>query len=153
MGEAKKRGSAEERRAQAMSGNAGVIDLMQQGGAPHYAFILDKSSKGLGVLEKLKKGPAEIRARATSPATQLWESAHFPFIVIWGTWGMSGGMTLQALDLDNLLNQALPKVMERTLEKGGLCAFMPIVDDSILDRVMDKLAELQPTSGNQAAPN
>lgn len=153
MGEAKNRGSFEERKSQAMAGNEGIIELMKQGAAPHYAFILDKSPKGLSVLAQLKQAPEEIRARATSPATQLWEAAHFPFIVIWGTWGWSGGMTLQALDLGNLLNEALPKVIERTLEKGGLCAFIPGVSDDVLDAVMTKIAELQPVGGNQAMPN
>lgn len=153
MGEAKNRGSFEDRKRQAMVGNEGILELIKQGAAPHYAFILDKSPKGLGVLDQLKRAPDELRARATSPATQLWEVAHFPYIVIWGTWGWSGGMTLQALDLENLLNEALPKVMERTLEKGGLCAFIPGVSDDVLDSVMKKIAELQPVGGNPTTPN
>lgn len=153
MGEAKSRGSFEDRRRQSADGNEGIIELMKQGAAPHYAFILDKSPKGLGVLARLKRAPEEIRARARSPAIQLWEAAHFPYIVIWGTWGWSGGMTLQALDLDNLLHEALPKVMERTLEKGGLCAFVTGVSDDVLDAVMAKIAELQPAGGNPATPN
>jgi hypothetical protein len=136
-----------------MAGNEGIIELMKQGVAPHYAFILDKSPKGLNVLAQLKRAPDEIRTRATSPATQLWEAAHFPYIVIWGTWGWSGGMTLQALDLNNLLNEALPKVMERTMEKGGMCAFIPGVSDDVLESVMTKIAELQPAAGNAAEPN
>ena len=152
MGEAKNRGSAEERIKQAMAGNEGVFELINQGAAPHYAFILDKSPKGLGVLGHMKRGPEEIRARATSGAMQLWEAAHFRYVVIWGTWGMSGGMTLQAVDLENLLAQALPKAMERTQEKGGLCAFLPCVGDEVIERVMDKIAELQPTGGNAAMP-
>lgn len=148
MGEAKRRGTAHARRQQALAGNQAILDMFHSGQAPHYAIILDKSPRALNMLERLKGGPDELRARATSGAVQLWELAHFQYVVIWGTWGMSGGLTVQALDLDKLLHQALPEVMARTLEKGGLCMFIPGVSDDVIDTVMARLAELQPTEGN-----
>ena len=80
---------------------------------------------------------------------QLWEkSPQFSFVVIWGTWGYSGGLTIPTTDINFLLEQALPKVMERTLEKGGLCSFAPMIDESHREVVMRKLALLQPTLGS-----
>lgn len=156
MGQAKNRGTFEERLRQARAGSDAIIDLIRQGGAPHYAFILDKSSKGVHVLSKLKQGPEELRERTRNLAVQMWEEDEenlFPFLVIWGTWGFSGGLTLQVRDLRALLQEALPKVMERTLEKGGLCAFLPVVAEDALDAVLSKIAEMQPTAGNQSEPN
>ncbi len=148
MGEANRRGSFDERKAQAQRDNAGAFKLIERGEAPHYAFIIDRSPKGLQLLGALKKGPDEVRERVGSPAVQLWEASHFPYVVIWGTWGWSGGLTVQALDLQNLLAEGLPAVVARTLEKGGLCTFLPGVDDAVLDQVLGRIAELQPSTGS-----
>lgn len=125
--------------------------FIQDGKAPHYAFILDRSTKSKEVFKQLKDGPEEIRARANSPAVEFWGISSFEFVVIWGTWGLSGGLTIQALDLDQLLNVALPTAVERTAAKGGLCTFIPAVDDKLLDQVMSKLAELQPITDSNMA--
>lgn len=97
------------------------------------------------MLRGLKDGPAELRARATSQAVQLWEAMpHLEYCVIWGTWGYSGGLTLPTATLEFLLNESLPAAVKRTLEKGGLCAFAPCVDESVREVVIQKIAELQP---------
>jgi hypothetical protein len=125
--------------------------MLGEGKAPHYAFILDRSDAGQKVLEQMKSGPAELRDRATSAAVTLWQNTpHFAFVVIWGTWGYSGGLTIPTADLQFLLTQSLPKVVERTTEKGGLCTFVPAVDDSLRPAVLGRLAELQPTDGPAA---
>lgn len=148
MGEAKKRGSADERRTSAEQQGDNARRLISQGDAPHYGFILDRSEMGRKVLEQMKTGPADVRDRATSPAVQMWEAMpHFPYVVIWGSWGYSGGLTIPTADLTALLAEALPKVMERTTQKGGLCTFVPAVDPSVLEMVMGRLAELQPSTG------
>lgn len=152
MGQAKARGSREERIAQAAGASqdsAGALELVRRGEAPHYAFVIDRSQVGQGLLQGLRAGPAEVRERVTSEAFKLWESMpHFKYLVIWGTWGWSGGLTIPTVDLDALLNQAMPKVMERTIGKGGLCSWMPGVAEDVQQQVMARLAELQPTPGS-----
>lgn len=153
MGEAKKRGSEAERKEKAIRvGNASAYGLMNSGAAPHYAFIFDRSAKAVHVLSAMKNGPAEIKARINSEAVKFWEDSHFPFVVIWGTWGMTGGLTLPCLDVENLINKAIPVAFERTQEKGGLCAFMPFIDDGLIDQVQNKIAALQPTTGPAGVP-
>ena len=110
--------------------------------------VVTRYSEVEKLLGALKKGPDEVRERVGSPAVQLWEASHFPYVVIWGTWGWSGGLTVQALDLQNLLAEGLPAVVARTLEKGGLCTFLPGVDDAVLDQVLGRIAELQPSTGS-----
>lgn len=144
MGEAKRRGSTDERVKNAMNNNEKMLSLIKDGKAPHYAFVLDRSAKGLETLAQLMKGPDELKARAKSHAVELWKLTHFEFIVIWGTWGYSGGLTVQALNIEQLLNEALPAVIKRTLEKRGLCSFMPAIDEIHLESFMNKIAELQP---------
>lgn len=157
MGQAKSRGSKDERIAQARGAShdsTGAVELVRRGEAPHYAFVIDRSQVGQRLLQGLRDGPAEVRARVTSEAFKLWESApHFTYLVIWGTWGWSGGLTIPTVDLDTLLNQALPKVMERTIEKGGLCSWMPAVAEDVQQQVMARLAELQPTPGSSDKAN
>lgn len=150
MGEAKRRGDEESRKQSALERqNAAATDFIRRGGAPHYAFILDRSEVGREVLRGLKKGPAELRARATSAAVQLWEGLpHMEYCVIWGTWGYSGGLTLPTANLEVLLNEAIPAAVQRTLEKGGLCTFMPGVDEAVRDAVLQKIAELQPAGAH-----
>lgn len=149
MGEAKNRGTFDERRAGAAQRNDAVFQTLDQGKAPHYAFILDRSAVGQQALAQMKRGPEEIQDRVKGNAMQLWEqSPQFAFVVIWGTWGFSGGLTIPTTNIDFLLEQALPKVVERTLEKGGLCAFMPVVEASLVERITSRIAQLQPTEGH-----
>ncbi|KKI36163.1 hypothetical protein VI03_25715 [Burkholderia vietnamiensis] len=123
--------------------------MIDQGQAPHYAFILDRSAVGQKAFEEMKRGPKEIQARARSEAMHLWEqSLHFPFVLVWGTWGYSGGLTMPVANLNALLEQALPKAIERTSEKGGMCAFMPLIDESLVEVVTSRIAQLQPTEGS-----
>lgn len=148
MGQAKNKGSFEERKAQASTTGSALRSLVGTKEVPHYAFVLDKSAAGKKMLDLLKKGPSEIKQRFLSPSFVLWEQAHFPYVVVWGTFGYSGGLTVNALDLDTLCNEALPKVMERIELKGGLCSFIVNVgDDSTASIIQSKLAELQPTHG------
>ncbi|CAE6795552.1 hypothetical protein R70006_05055 [Paraburkholderia domus] len=147
MGEAKRRGAFDERKA-ASQNNAGVLRAIDQGDAPHYAFILDRSATGRKALAEMKRGPEEIQARVNGEAMKLWEtSPQFSLVVIWGTWGYSGGLTIPTANANLLLEEVLPKVMERTLEKGGLCTFMPLIDESLVESVTGRLAQLQPTAG------
>lgn len=149
MGEAKRRGTPEGRAEAARKQNDQALQMISRGGAPHYAFILDRSPVGKATLQQMKAGPAELKARATSAAVQLWEnSPQFGFVVIWGTWGYSGGLTIPTANLDLLLKDALPATMKRTIEKGGLCMFMPAIDEQFRDAVLSKVAELQPASGS-----
>lgn len=148
MGEAKHRGTKEERISTVTMQNEEAARMIVGGQAPHYAFIFDRSPKGHGAFQQMKEGPPEIQARANSAAVQLWETTpEFEFVVIWGTWGYSGGLTLPCLDLAALLGHAIPAAVERTTEKGGLCAFMPIVDETVRSAVIARIAELQPSPG------
>ncbi|NMV39859.1 hypothetical protein [Ralstonia insidiosa] len=150
MGEAKRRGTFDERRAGSQQ-NATAFRMLDQGRAPHYAFILDRSATGQMALAEMKRGPEEIQARVKGSAMQLWEkSPQFAYVVIWGTWGYSGGLTIPTTNTDVLLKETLPKVMERTLEKGGLCAFMPLIDASLVDTVGSRIAQLQPAEGHNS---
>lgn len=144
MGQAKNRGGFEQRKESASP----RLNLDALAHARHYAFILDKSPKGVEVIEQIKKGPAEIKARINSPAVELWEKSHFQFLVIWGTIGYSGGLTIPTLDMKNLLSQALPAVMQRTLEKGGFCSFIVGVAPDLAKTIEQRLAELQPVEGS-----
>lgn len=152
MGNANKRGTHEERKKSALEQqNESAIRLMKTGVAPHYAFILDRSPVGQQVLNQMKNGPDELKARVSSEAVKLWEGmSNFEYVVIWGSWGFSGGLTLPTANLNFLLNEALPAAMTRTNEKGGMCAFIPAVSESVREVVLGKIAELQPVAGQSA---
>lgn len=120
--------------------------------AKHYAFILDRSETGIKTLAELKDKSCPFQDRFTSGAFQIWEELHdFGYIVVWGSLGYSGGLTIPAKDLDTLLNEALPKTIERTLEKGGLCAFTIAVDPAVAPQVQACIETLQPTFGPVSA--
>lgn len=148
MGEAKRRGTASERRAEALGKGGDVLGLIRSGDAPHYAFVLDRSEVGLGILKAMRHGPDELRARANSAAVALWEQTpHFQYVVIWGSWGYSGGLTLPTANIEFLLAESLPAATKRTQEKGGLCTFIPGVAAEVRDAILVRIAELQPVSG------
>ena len=146
MGEAKTRGSFEERRAEAFRQSAPVLEMIAKGQAPHYAFILDRSARARAIIGAMRQLP-ELKARTDGAAFQLWEQLGTPYVVMWGTWGYTGGLTLPCFHLEAMLGEALPAVMERVAEKGGLCSWLPCVDDAIVERVQARIAELQPTGG------
>lgn len=147
MDEAKRRGSEAERRERALrDGNASAVNAIKSGIAPHYAFIFDRSDKASTALAAMKRGPEELRSRMASSAVQFWESSHFPFVIVWGSWGYSGGLTLPCLDIDSLLREGLPVAFKRTTEKGGLCAFALFVADELVETLQARIAELQPTN-------
>lgn len=129
-----------------MSASTPLLEMVASGAAPHYAFVLDRSAKANGVLRAMRKLP-ELKARTESSGFKTWEELDAPYLVMWGTWGFTGGLMIPCFSLEAMLAEALPKVMERVLEKGGLCSFLPCVDDSISERVQARIAELQPTSG------
>jgi hypothetical protein len=72
----------------------------------------------------------------------------FPYIIIQGSWGYTGGLTIQSHTIDDLIDSCLDQVMTRILEKGGLCSFIPGISDEFTDRLSAKLAEIQPTKGS-----
>jgi hypothetical protein len=55
---------------------------------------------------------------------KVWEESGYEFVIIWGTFGYSGGLTTPTLDIDKLLNTAIPAVIEKTREKGGECKLL-----------------------------
>jgi hypothetical protein len=149
MGEAKRRGTAEERAAAALANSQAGFDAVETGLAPHYLFIFDRTATSRDAIAYMKRSaPDDLRARLTSSAFQLWEStAGFQFVALWGSFGSTGGLTVPTLDIDVLLEQTLPAVMARNNEIGGLCAIMPAVAPEFRPRIEQKLAELQPTKG------
>ncbi len=147
MGEAKNRSSFDQRKEATTKDMDFVGDLIKRGEAPHYAVVMDRSPFGVAVLKHLRKGPDELCTRFTSEPFKFWEQSHFEFVVVWGTFGYSGGLTINALDLDTLLNEALPAAIKRTTEKGGFCSFVLGIDPALREKVEAKLAELQPSTG------
>jgi hypothetical protein len=120
------------------------------GRSEHYAFIIDRSEKGRELLNRLRNAPqedSEFRDRAYGVGIKVWEESGYEFVVIWGTFGYSGGLTIPTLDMDNLLNKAIPAVIEETREKGGECAFFVAVHPALAKKIEERLAELQPTIG------
>ena len=146
MGQAKQRGSFEDRKAAAFEKYPG-LKLLQQGDAPHYAFILDRSDVGRQMLDALRHGPAELKDRLDSPSFAMWDTTGFEFLILWGSWGFSGGLTIPAKDIHFLCQQGLPVVVQRTKEKGGLCAFALGISPEYHERVQAELAKLQPAEG------
>lgn len=150
MGQAKQRGTFEERIAQQKAELA--AELREEGVAPHYLFVLDRSAEGQAGLRQLKAGPEEIQARVTSAPMQFWESLpNFEYVIIWGSWGYSGGLTMPCANLEAVLNEGLPATFARILEKGGLATYVVMTGAAVQEQIMARLAELQPTASNNAS--
>ncbi len=116
----------------------------------HYAFIIDRSKQGRELLEQLRNDPreeSEFRDRAYGVGIRVWEESGYEFVIIWGTFGYSGGLTIPTLDIDKLLNTAIPTVIEKTQEKGGECVFFLAVNPDVAPVIEQRLVELQPTFG------
>jgi len=146
MGEARRRGTFEQRKNEAQSA---VLGAIASGRAKHYCIVLDRSQKAVEVIDEIQRGPEELQDRMASAAVQFWMKAeHFTYVAIWGTMGYTGGLTIPTLDLKTLLEEALPAVIERTIEKGGLCATIIGTDPSVQEAIIARIAQLQPTEGS-----
>lgn len=130
-----------------------ALRLMEDGRLPNYTFVVDRSRNGLEFLKHLKSRPAGMfnAGKANDPLL-IWEASPHPFFLAWGRWGSPAGFTIQISSIESLLKMALPKAMERTLEAGGLCAFVAAVDDRILSVIEQRKAELQPLEGPLGLP-
>ncbi|WP_018079488.1 hypothetical protein [Thiobacillus denitrificans] len=147
MGQAKRRGTFEQRKSRVTQSQ---LEAAIDGGVlKHYAFVIDRSARGRQVIDALRTGPEEMRARINHPVFNQWEASQYEFLVIWGSFGYTGGLTLLARDVDELVNAALPAVVDRIHEKDdGLCSFMFGVSPDIAQSLQDKVAELQAAVGN-----
>jgi len=124
-----------------------VVNIAEAVDAPNYMFIVDRSPSGQELLHRFKIGPAELRIHiANSVEFQRWEVSSAEFVVIWGEWGVMGGMVVGANDLNTLLEDALPNVMARNAKTGGTCGFIPGVNKKILPPLMSRLKALQPAT-------
>lgn len=116
----------------------------------HYAFIIDRSPAGREMLERLRSGSGDnavLRERAEGPGIRVWEESGYEFVVIWGTFGYSGGLTIPTRDLSSLLQKVIPTVMEKTREKGGECEFFVAVDPACAPGIEKVLAVFQSMRG------
>lgn len=120
------------------------------GRSEHYAFIIDRSEKGREMLGQLRNAPpedTEFRDRAYGVGIKVWEESGYEFVIIWGTFGYSGGLTIPTKDINHLLHNAIPTVIEKTKEKDGECVFFVGVNPAVAPIIKQCLAELQPAVG------
>lgn len=165
MGQAKRRGTPADRKQQAQKGQGGpaaaatmgqaLFDAIAGGQVQHYAFIFDRSERGRLGMRALSEAPGELGARFKSSSFHqvfwLWNEDAFPFVAIWGTFGYTGGLTIPAVIEQALLDEALPRIVERNAEKGGLCAYILAVDPGLQERLGARLRELEAQHGLQQA--
>ncbi len=158
MGQAKRRGSAQERTQQAQErgglNQRTLFDAISSGAVQHYCFVFDRSERGRFGMDSFERAPDELGDRAKSSTFQqmraLWEAETFPYLSIWGSFGYTGGLTLPAATDDVLLNEALPRIVERNAEKGGLCVYLFAVEERLRVRMAERLAALEAEHGLQS---
>lgn len=78
----------------------------------HYAFIIDRSDHGREMLSQLRNAQpehSEFRECAYGVGIKTWEESGYEFVIIWGTFGYSGGLTIPTKDIDHLLHIAIIK--------------------------------------------
>jgi len=139
MGQAKNRGTHAERVADAVARQASH----QQ----NFVFVFDDSETGRNALEQfLAKGPPHF-VEALAPNVDEWKSLRPRYMAYCGTLAFSGGVSFAAMDDKDLLDGVLPRLMERTLLRGGLASWAIAVDPARRKDIEGRLAELQPVAG------
>lgn len=151
MGEAKHRGNLDERIANAQtkgSSREDIVRLLEM--SKHFCLIFDKSPKGTQGLETyLQSAPTHI-SNPLREKQRMFDNLGWQFMAFLGTHNMTGGTTAGSASIELVLTEMLPQLMERVVAKGGYCAFMVCVDDSVKSRIDARLAELQPTQGGDS---
>lgn len=139
MGQAKNRGTHAERVVAAVAKQA----AHQQ----NFVFVWDDSEIGRQELDRfLTKGPPHF-ANTLRPKLEALRAMHPRYIAFFGTLAYSGGLSCAAMDDHDLLDGVLPRLVERSLERGGLCSFSIAVDPQRRVAIEQRLAELQPVMG------
>jgi hypothetical protein len=144
MGDAKRRGSREARMQDALS----RLPPHRQ----HYGFVFDDSAEGARALDAFwEAGPEEFRESFRRNYAMLIE-AGAKFTAFLGTAGFTGGSSLGANDLDELLDGVIPQMMSRAIDRGGMCAFALAVSDDVRPRLEARIHELSPILGPDGRP-
>lgn len=122
-----------------------TVTAVLTGEAAHYAFILDRSDAGL-LLEShiMANGPEDLRETFFKDAFRQWRASSLPFLVLWGSFDSEHNMALGARDEDELLNEALLEIQNRTQENGNEgCAFFLGLTPSVSDNLRKRLSSSQ----------
>lgn len=139
MGDAKRRGTREERLKEAMSRTP--VGQMQ------FGLLFDTSEFGQQALQRFRdNGPSEFRDSFFRQYDVI-RSSGAQFFSFLGTGGFSGGTTMAAMDLNVLLDEVIPQMLDRALAKGGLCSFILGIDPALHSVVEAQINSLDPVLG------
>ena len=112
---------------------------------PHYCYIFDKSEDGNDALRAAKLIiDGGLSNRLSSKVVIDWTKSRYPYIVIHGSWGYTGGTAIFSSNLKAMLSNDLPKIMGTIKNKGGLCSFVVGTKKSEIAQIQAVLAKLQP---------
>lgn len=112
---------------------------------PHYCYILDKSAEGAAALGAAKQiNDGGLANRLGDKTVLNWQKSPYPYAIVFGSWGFTGGTTIASKNLQNLLDDDLPKIMAILKTKGGLCSFVVATDGSVIAQIQSVLSKLQP---------
>lgn len=134
MGQAKQRGTREQRVA---SATPKTFKLSGFESAKHWVMIFDKSAKGLELIQTLQSGDGELQGMFRTSTVQQWIEGDMPYLLRAFTIGKSNWQTMMVPDLSMLLNGAIPSAVERIGTKIGLQLILAVdaeVDDIIAGR-------------------
>ena len=146
MGEAKKRGTPEERRSLAEASQekakAEITDIFEA--ARMVAFILDRSARGRTVLTTAVRNVTNFE-KNFGKRKKWWEDELGEFLIYLSSiTGEEGAFVIIADDKEKLMNEALPAMVKKIGSLGGLCAFMVGVDPTLEPEIRARIAELRP---------
>ncbi len=138
MGQAKQRGTFDERLTTASkrpNGNTTKQDLKD---VSHIATVMDRSEAGMSAIDLTARTFPEFKA-----ASERFDSAYQFVIFVRGKNETDQGV-LFVRDLPMLIDEGIPAVLRKVASVGGSCGFILAVDPALLDLIEPVVASLSP---------
>lgn len=150
MGEARRRGTQADRISAAKSKSPETIEASDTGTgnidkADHFCFVLDAGAASSQMVARLA-----VEYPAIIDRYVLLNDLGKQFMLFFFSTKAKGQMTIFSANEEALLDEGLPHILAKSLEIGGFCAVMSVLEEDLNQRVMARFAELQPTTGGMA---
>lgn len=147
MGESKRRGSKEERITNATKLTDDTVN---------YGLILDRSRRSKHAFAKFLNTVTGDLADAWIKKVQTLDEMKSKYVLLFGTYGYSGGLAIGARTDDELLETSIPALMQRVAEKKQTCGFLINIQNDLAEKVHARIKELTPIvdrGGNVIMPS
>lgn len=127
----------------AQPNEARVAEAVLSGAVKHIGIVIDRSSEGRAMVERMRQGPPAFRSRVASPSFKSWEASSHDVLIIFGAVDGGRGFMLPCNYAERGVEEAIRQCIVEAQKTGGLCTWLVSVAPEMNDRVEAALEAIQ----------